>query len=343
MRFTRSRILLTLTALLLACSDGKGLGPGPDGAVGLDAATGADGAVVTDSGPGTDAEAYPDGGPLPDATTGCTPAGSERPCACPQGVGTQTCQGDGTWGACVCAVCEGVGHDEDGDGIDDACDTCPTVPDPGQLDTDGDGLGDACEAPGDPGVLSHLAYLSIFEGPLTGPTWTLSQAYTVEADVLAVQDANCTQCGENAYLDLPVSGPHAVEATFHPALDGQGWIGVRMGITAQPNTWYGCFYFRDRPAAPTLEVWYNDGVSSSVTFLQSVTDVEPAGSTADQTRWLRFDWDGAGLRCSFANEDGDTASLRLEDGDLPDATVDGLPGLRVYGEHAFFTSFAIYQ
>jgi hypothetical protein len=37
-----------------------------------------------------------------------------------------------------------VGHDEDGDGIDDACDVCPQLVDD-QLDTDGDNVGDACD------------------------------------------------------------------------------------------------------------------------------------------------------------------------------------------------------
>jgi len=38
-----------------------------------------------------------------------------------------------------------VGHDEDGDGIDDACDGCPHVADPAQLDGDGDGVDDVCD------------------------------------------------------------------------------------------------------------------------------------------------------------------------------------------------------
>jgi hypothetical protein len=38
-----------------------------------------------------------------------------------------------------------AGHDEDGDGIDDACDVCPHIADPDQTDSDGDGVGDACD------------------------------------------------------------------------------------------------------------------------------------------------------------------------------------------------------
>lgn len=39
--------------------------------------------------------------------------------------------------------------DADGDGVPDAADNCPSVPNPSQADCDGDGQGDACEGTGD--------------------------------------------------------------------------------------------------------------------------------------------------------------------------------------------------
>ncbi len=41
--------------------------------------------------------------------------------------------------------CTAAGHDEDKDGIDDACDVCPHLPDPTQADRDDDRVGDACD------------------------------------------------------------------------------------------------------------------------------------------------------------------------------------------------------
>ena len=59
-----------------------------------------------------------------------------------------------------------VGHDEDGDGIDDAIDTCPHMPG-SNADGDGDGVGDLCDPhPGTPG--DHIGVFSPLE-PGTSP------------------------------------------------------------------------------------------------------------------------------------------------------------------------------
>jgi hypothetical protein len=59
------------------------------------------------------------------------------------------------------------GHDEDGDGIGDACDVCPHVADPDQADRDGDGVGDACDPnPDDP--IDSIAFFDPFVTKLPG-------------------------------------------------------------------------------------------------------------------------------------------------------------------------------
>lgn len=59
---------------------------------------------------------------------------------------------------------EPIGHDEDDDGIDDACDRCPTDK-VGGIDTDQDGVGDAC----DPQPLMPCERRQLFEGFATQP------------------------------------------------------------------------------------------------------------------------------------------------------------------------------
>src|SRR5579883_331732 len=71
-----------------------------------------------------------------------------------------------------------MGHDEDGDGVPDAIDVCPHIPDPAQLDRDGDGIGDACDP--EPDVprqhLALFASLQPGDNPLradtNGGAWT---------------------------------------------------------------------------------------------------------------------------------------------------------------------------
>jgi len=63
-------------------------------------------------------------------------------------------------------------EDTDGDGIIDAQDNCPAIPNPAQTDTDGDGVGDLCDpcplAPGAEGACQPI-YVSRLRMTLAGP------------------------------------------------------------------------------------------------------------------------------------------------------------------------------
>lgn len=87
------------------------------------------------------------------------------------------------------ACANAVGHDEDGDGVDDACDGCPHVADPTQPDSDGDGVDDAC----DPNPTSPFDHIVLFD-PFTGPRseWTISNTQPTFDTDDAVIDARTT-------------------------------------------------------------------------------------------------------------------------------------------------------
>jgi hypothetical protein len=78
-----------------------------------------------------------------------------------------------------------VGHDEDGDGVDDACDGCPHIADPDQVDTDLDGVDDICD-PNPTQPIDSIAFFDPFVTQL--PVWTLKPGFTYQNDQLVVDE-----------------------------------------------------------------------------------------------------------------------------------------------------------
>jgi hypothetical protein len=74
--------------------------------------------------------------------------------------------------------CNPIGHDEDGDLLDDACDACPTFG-PGSLaDADGDGLTNSCDRDNAESKSDRiLAYWSFATDNLTDFTYTANKVY----------------------------------------------------------------------------------------------------------------------------------------------------------------------
>jgi len=93
------------------------------------------------------------------------------------------------------ACANAVGHDEDGDGIDDACDGCPHIADPEQIDSDGDGVDDIC----DPNPTVPTESIVRFD-PFTSlrPMWTISGAVpTIDGD-----SATIDALGSDSVIEL---------------------------------------------------------------------------------------------------------------------------------------------
>jgi hypothetical protein len=78
--------------------------------------------------------------------------------------------------------CTPRGHDEDGDGVDDACDVCPQLPDPDQADADGDRVGDAC----DPEPQNPRQRIVFFDPFVDFSAWSTTGGAAVVNDQLVI-------------------------------------------------------------------------------------------------------------------------------------------------------------
>ena len=240
-----------------------------------------------------------------------------------------------------------VGHDEDGDTLDDACDNCPTYANADQANADGDDLGDACEAIGTPGLLSSItAFDSFVTNRLTpaatwypdpGGVWTPATDYVT---------GSTSYRGIDRYLNLPVSDPYSVEVRFRlvgTALVDHNWAGVLIGFQHEPFGsahfyWECMFNWDDR----SLSLWQNDG-SDIWLVAETPGAVEAVVRPRDMVRRVRASWNGTTIRCTFDNTAGETAELVHTPVGSYAWTLDGSGGMRVYEETAQFLSFVLYQ
>ncbi len=227
------------------------------------------------------------------------------------------------------------GHDEDGDGIDDNCDNCPSYYNPDQADANNDGIGDVCEYPDDHSLISEIVVFDPFlndEG-----SWTVRNGnWEYGNDEVSGSRTN----GGGNYIhehDLPAS-QYAVETTFYynqSQPPGNSWSGLIFAWESL-NYSYACHFNRSNN---NLGIWRIDGGTS----WNQLTSVD-VSTSAGNNQWRKYHvfYDGSVVSCFYSDETGISVSTQIS-GDNVWSDMSGKAGIRVFNDRAVFTSFVIYQ
>lgn len=180
-----------------------------------------------------------------------------------------------------------IGHDEDLDQIDDACDVCPHIQDPLQPDADADGVGDACDPR--PGVADEILRFDAFAS--IPSDWSLPAGWLVVSDALVGTSISTSV----ANLDLALGAD--VIASTHVTLTGttaDSNAGVLVNFVSSSE-----FYKCGLHVEPHLEL---------VEFPGLVIDSQALPSSAWLDADLELESDNGALRCR-ATRDGNSVEV----------------------------------
>lgn len=214
-------------------------------------------------------------------------------------------------------------YDEDGDGIGDACDVCPSRVDPSQDDGDGDGVGDACDPrPGTPteSILwfdgfggSALAEGYAFAG---GGSWSLEGGELVQGS--DTSDARLWRAGLNAsdvVVETAVRFPY-LTPTLRATAGPMGRINFNRALACGFGQQDGVIVIGGDPPG-VLDLYVIDWLTGDVTSSsQRSADTSPSDSVV--------------RRVTFAARDDDVSCRVLGDATagVVDEVTSGAAGLR---------------
>jgi hypothetical protein len=159
-----------------------------------------------------------------------------------------------------------VGHDEDRDGIDDACDGCPHLADAQQLDTDRDRVNDAC----DPNPSSPRERIVLFD-----PFIEARSEWSVEGGLSPTyEDDSFVLDTRGGYLFLRNLGPVPASDVleFAGAVGGQSGVDskIQTSLQSSERPYYYCELYDPQVAVNFDLAWSYDGTQYFTSDIQSM-------------------------------------------------------------------------
>ncbi len=249
--------------------------------------------------------------------------------------GTVTCNADCTFNMSGCLS----GHDEDGDGIDDNCDNCPSYYNPDQADANNDGIGNVCEYPTNHSLISEIVVFDPFVS--NDGAWTVRSGDWIYGTNSMIGSASAV--GDVVHDFMLPNAPYAVEATFYydtpsTSADPDIQAGVFFARYWDGQVYaYDCVFDR---GPNNLSIWRTNG-EGGYERLNYVDVPTSAGNSV--RRKIHVFFTGTQVRCTYTEETGLTISLTIGGPDLIWGDMSGYGGLRVFNDRAVFTSFVLYR
>lgn len=243
------------------------------------------------------------------------------------------------------------GHDEDGDGVDDAHDNCPSLSNPDQANDDGDPVGTECD-PNANAAGDTILHFDAFDTDESLTRWSpVRGAWQIDDDTLHQTDANVDSALATATFDLSGADDITIEVVAsvvaQQAYNGtdpaawRGWgtwfVTGGAGAGGEPSG-YLCQAITDLATSSSgFALWRYDTNG----WLQLDTDtfpvVPPLGTIA-RTRSSRLPA-GVGYQlCTASVADNTVAAVEGADGTF----VAGSAGLRTVLTNVRFHSVTIY-
>lgn len=212
--------------------------------------------------------------------------------------------------------CDDGAHDEDGDGVADACDTCPGIPDD-QNDSDGDGVGDLC----DPNPLASNEIVLFVSFADTNLWKTVSGNWPRDGESLLYDALTLDAYGITLYQGTPPEPPYVLEYYFTvDNIQAQG-SGVAVILDANAEG-QGVTCGIQRHEQPVRDVVRNTFGQASIS---SETSISSVMTTVGYRVTATYDRDDD-ILCAVtpdSNSSGGTTQL-----DLPQKPVPGTFGFR---------------